>query len=129
MAYTVLGHGGLPFVDAGEQGLGAESEDLLQLVADHGNDGVVGKRPEVFGVRSGKEATEQCAIFWRAARELVVDEGCGQQTLAFAARDEESEAGREGLADLAVVAEADSYGGCVVDGGKFGGELGAADRE
>ena len=35
---------------------------------------------------------------------FVVDEGRGQQFLAFTARDEKSKAGRKGLADIAIVA-------------------------
>src|SRR5580704_4204217 len=74
MADAVLGHGGLPFVDAGEERCGAKAEDLLQVVADCGDDGVVGKLPDAFGVRSGEEAAEQGAIPGGAVGELIVDE-------------------------------------------------------
>ena len=126
MADAVLGHGGLPFIDAGEERRGAEAEDLLQFVADYGDDGVVGELPDIFRVRSGEEAAQQGAIFGGAVGELVVDEGCGQQALAFAAGHEKSEAGWERLADFAIVAEADGDGRAVGDGGEFGGEFGAA---
>ena len=62
-------------------------------------------------------------------REFVVDESGGQQLLAFAAGDEESEAGRKRFADVAVVAEADRDGGTVLDGGEFGGEFGTRDAK
>src|ERR1700691_1681208 len=99
VADAVLGHGGLPFIDTGKERLGAEAEDLPQLVADYGDNGVVGELPDAFGVRSGEKATQQGAVFGSAVGELAVDESCGQEALAFAARDEEPEAGREGFAD------------------------------
>ena len=87
VAYAVLRHGGFPFIDAGKERLGAEAEDLLEFVADDGDDGIVGKLPDVFGVCSGEKAAEKSAIVGGAVREFVVDEGCGQQAFAFAARD------------------------------------------
>ncbi len=95
MADAVLGHGGLPFIDAGEERSGAETEDLLQLLADDGDDGIVGRLPDVFGARSGEEAAQQGAIVRSAMRKFVMYERCGQQALAFAARNEKSEAGRK----------------------------------
>src|SRR5208283_347083 len=82
---AVLGHGGLPFVDAGEDRLGAQAENLLQLGAHDSDDLVVGEWPDIFGISSSKKTTQQGAIVGRAVRELVVDESCGQKALAFAA--------------------------------------------
>jgi len=61
MADAVLGHGELPLINPGEEWPGAEanSEDLLQFVADDGDDGVVGELPDVFRARSGKETAQQ----------------------------------------------------------------------
>ena len=129
MADAILRHGGLPFIDAGEERRGTQAKDLLQFVADDGDDCIVGKLPDIFGVRSGEEAAEQGAIFGSAVGEFVVDESRCEQALAFAARDEKSEAGRKRLADVAIVAEAHGDGRAVADGGKFGGELGAAGGE
>jgi len=117
VADGVLGHGGLPFVDAGEERRGEEAEDLLQFVADYRDDGVVRESPDAFCVRSGEEAAEQGSIGRGAVGELVVDESCGQEALAFTAGDEKSEAGRERLADVAIVAEAYGDGRGVGDGG------------
>ena len=50
MADFVLRHSGLPFIGAGEQGRGAEADDLLQFGANDGDDGVVGEIPDIFGV-------------------------------------------------------------------------------
>jgi hypothetical protein len=116
VADAVLGHGGLPFVDAGEEWHGTEAQDLLQFVPDHGDDGVVGFVPDVFCVRSGEEAAQKGAVLGSAVGELVVNEGCGQQALAFAAGHEESEAGRERLTDFAIIAEADGDGRTVAYG-------------
>jgi len=77
MAHTVLGHGRLPFVDAGEERRGTEAQDLLQFVADYGDDGVVGKLPDIFCVRSPEEAPQKGAVLGGTVGELVVDEGCG----------------------------------------------------
>ena len=95
VADAVLCHSGFPFIDAGEKRLRAETEDLLQFVADDGDDGVVGKLPDAFRSRSGEEAAQQGAIFGGAVGELVVDERRGQQAFAFAAGHEKSEAGWE----------------------------------
>ena len=129
MADAVLRHGGLPFVNAREERCGAEAEYLLQFVADDGDDGVVGKLPDAFRSRSGEEAAQQGAIFGGAVRKFVVDESRGQQAFAFTAGNEKSKAGWERLADFAIVTEADGDGGTVADGGEFGGESGARDRE
>jgi len=129
MADAVLGHGGLPFVNAGKERSGAEADDLLQFRAHNRDDGLVGKLPYIFGTRSGEEATEKSAIFGSAVRKFVVDECRGEQAFAFTARDEKSKTGRQRLADLAIVAEADGDGRAVADGGKFGGKLGTAGGE
>src|ERR1700691_3860292 len=129
VADAVLGHGGLPSIDAGEQGRGAEAEDLLQFVADCGDDGVIGELPDVVGVGAREEAAQQGAVVGGAMGEFVVNEGRGQQPLAFAAGYQKAEAGWERLAYVAVVAQADGDGRAVADGGKFGGKSGAADRE
>jgi hypothetical protein len=129
VADAVLGHGGLPFIDAGEERSGAEAEDLLQFGANDGDDGVVGKLPDVFGAGSGEEAAQQGAVRGGAVGEFVVDESGGQQAFAFTARDEKSEAGRERLADFAIVAETNGDGRAVADAGEFGGELGAGGKK
>jgi len=126
VADAVLGHGGLPFINAGEERSGAEADDLLQFGANDGDDGVVGKLPNVFGAGSGEKATEKSAVRRGAVREFVVDERGGQQAFAFTARDEKSETGRERLADVAIVAETNGDGRAVADAGEFGGELGTA---
>ena len=74
---VVLGHGVFPFVDAGEKRCGAEAENLLQFVANDGDDGVMGELPDIFGVRSGEEATQEGAVSGSTVRELVVNEGRG----------------------------------------------------
>ena len=61
VADAILRHGGLPLIDAGEERRGAEAEDLLQFISNDGDDGVVGKLPDVFGIRSGKGAAQQTA--------------------------------------------------------------------
>ena len=126
VADSILRHGGLPFINTSKQRCDAEAEDLLQFVADDGDDGIVGKLPEVFGVRSGEEAAQKGAILWGSVGKFIVNESGGQQALAFATRDEKSEAGRERLADFAVIAEADSDRGAVANCGKFGRKFGAA---
>ena len=126
MANAVLRHGGLPSVYPGKQRRGAKAEDLLQFVANHSDDGVIGKPAHVFGARSGEEAAQQGAIFRGAVRKFVVHESRGQQAFAFAARNEKSKTGRERLADLATVAEANRDGRAVADGGEFRGKLWAA---
>ena len=77
MPHAVLGHGGIPFVDAGEKRCGAQAQDLLEFAAHDGNDGVVGKVPEVCSVRSGEETAEQGAIVGSAVGKFVVDESGG----------------------------------------------------
>src|ERR1035441_5723317 len=129
MTDAVLGHGGLPFIDAGEERRGAEAEDLVQFVADYRDDGVAGKLPDIFRVRSGEEAAQKGAVFGGAVGELVVNEGRGQQALAFTAGHEKSEAGWKCLADVAIVAEADGNGRAVANAGEFGREFGAAEGE
>jgi hypothetical protein len=129
VAHSVLGHGGLPFIDAGEERRGAEAEDLLQFVADYGNDGVVGELPDIFRVGAGEETAEQGAILRGAVGELVVNECRGQQALAFGARHEKSEAGRELLADVAIIAEADGDRRAVTNAGEFGRKSEAAGGE
>ena len=42
VADSILRHGGLPLIDASKERCAAEAEDLLQFVADDGDDGVVG---------------------------------------------------------------------------------------
>ena len=41
MSDSILGHGGFPFVDAGEEWLGAQAKDLLEFVANDSDDLVV----------------------------------------------------------------------------------------
>jgi hypothetical protein len=54
---------------------------------------------------SALDPAEQGAVVGGAVGKLIVDEGGGEQLFAFAAGNEKSEAGREGLADIATVAE------------------------
>src|ERR1700733_15730115 len=111
MADAILRHGRLPFIYAGEEGRGSEADDLMQFGANDGDDGVVGKIPDIFCVRSGEEAAQQGAVFGRAMRKFIVDKGGGEEAFAFAARNKEAEAGRERLANLASVAETTRVGG------------------
>src|ERR1700733_5312189 len=106
VADAILRHGVLPFVDAGEERRGAQAENLLRFISNDGDDGVIGKLPDVFGIRSGEGAAEDGAIFGGAVREFVVNEGRGEQLLAFAARHEEAEAGRKRPPDATIIAEA-----------------------
>ena len=103
-----------------------KAEDMLQFVADDCDDGIIGKLPAVFCVRSGEEAAEQGAIRRGAVRKFIVDESCGQQAFTLAAGDEKSEAGGKRSPDFIIVTKANGDGGAVADSGEFGGELGAA---
>ena len=71
----------------------------------------------MFVACSAEEAADYGAIFGGAVGEFIVDEGGGQHAASGAARDEESETGREGAADFFVVAERDGDRRAVVDGG------------
>jgi len=117
---AVLRHSGLPFVDAGEERLGPQTHNLLQLVAHDGDDLMVSKRPHILGVPSCEEAAQQRSIVGSAMRKLVVDESRGQQFLAFAARHQKSKARGKRLANFAIKAEAYRDGGTVLDCSKFG---------
>src|SRR5579863_1023511 len=126
MSDGVLGHGRFPFVDAGEERLGFEAENLLQVLTDNVDDFLVGGIPDAGGVASCKETPEQGSILRGAMRKFVVDERGGQQALAFTARHEESETRRKRLAHSAIVAESHGDGRTVFDGTEFGGKFGAA---
>jgi hypothetical protein len=86
MAHAILRHRALPFVDASKQRHGAESEDLQQVIADDGNDGVIGEIPDAFRVRSGEGAAQHSTIRRCAVRKFVVHESGGKQALSFTAR-------------------------------------------
>src|SRR4029077_7969771 len=85
---------------------------------------MIGERPDILRISPSEEATQESPVVGGAMRELVVNESCRQQFLAFAAGHKKSKAGRKSLADLAVIAETYRDGGTVLDGGKFGGEFG-----
>src|ERR1700686_3847547 len=62
MPDAVLRHGRLPFVDAGEERLRTQAEDLLQFVAYDSDDLLVGEGPDFFRIPSGKETAQQGAV-------------------------------------------------------------------
>jgi len=64
MPDRVLRHRGLPFVDPGEQGLGAQAENLLKFIAHDPNNLIVAQRPDTLRISSRKKTTQQSAIFW-----------------------------------------------------------------
>ncbi len=70
-------HGRFPFIDAGEEGQGAEAENLLQFVANNRDDGVIGEIPELFSILSGEETAQQGAVAGGTMWKFVVDESCG----------------------------------------------------
>ena len=110
MSDAVLRHGGLPFVDAGEERLGTQAEDLLQFVAHDADDVIVGERPNVFSIHASKKAAQERAVLGSAMGEFVVNESRSQQLLSFTAWDKESEARWKRLTDSAIVTEADGDG-------------------
>ena len=57
MSHAVLRHRRLPLVDAREERLGAQSENLLQFIAHDSDDLAVGAGPDNFRVVSRKKAT------------------------------------------------------------------------
>src|ERR1700722_9459028 len=72
---AVLRHGRFPFVDTGEERLGAQAanlwtQDLLQFVAHDADDLIVAERPDLFRIPSGKKATQQGAVFRSTVREF-----------------------------------------------------------
>ena len=87
MTNTILRHRGFPFVDTGEQWLGAQSDDLLQFIAHDSDDLIVRERSYVLGIHSSKETTQQSAIVRGTMREFIVYESCSEQSLAFTTRD------------------------------------------
>ncbi len=106
MSHSVLRHRGLPLVHAREKRFGTQPENLLQFIANDTDDLIVCERPNIFGSRSGEKASEQGAVFRRAVRKFVVNESCREQSLALTSRNEESEARRKRLTNLAIVAQA-----------------------
>src|SRR5258708_22487407 len=114
MSDAILRHCRLALVDACDEGFVPETNDLrsknlLQFVAHDSDDVLVAQRPDALGISSRKEATQQCPVFWRAMRKLVVHERCSQQLLALAAGNQKSESGRKRLADVATVGQTYSY--------------------
>ncbi len=87
MADGILGHGGLPFIDAREERVGSESDDLAEFVADDLENLIFGGVEDLFVARAAQEAANDGAIFGGAVREFVVDERGGQHSASGAARD------------------------------------------
>src|SRR5215469_13232779 len=126
---AILGHGTLPFVNPGKERLGGETNDLLELGADDGEDLVLGEGQDLFIARSTEEAANEGAILGRAVGELVVHESSGEHALAFAAGHQKAEARRQRLAYCLVVAKGHGDRGAVVDPAKLMAEFGATHLE
>src|SRR5579864_1466058 len=86
VSYAILGHGALPLEHPREEGLGAQADDLVQLIAHDAQDVLIGERKDLFIACPAKEAPEKSAIVGSAMGELIMDEGCRKHALAFGAR-------------------------------------------
>jgi hypothetical protein len=129
VADSILGHRSLPFVDAGEEWLSVQSDDLAQLPADHVENLALRRLQNLFISRSTQEAADEGAILRSTVRELVVDECAGKHLFVFAAWHQETKAGRQSGTDLLVVSQSHSHGRAVVDGGKLSGETFAGEPQ
>ena len=127
VADGILRHGRLPFVDAGEQRLGIEGDDLAQFVANDLENLIFGRVEDLLVARAAEKAADDGAIFRSAVRKLVVNESGGEHAVAGAARNQKSEAGRKRAAHFFVVAERDRDRRAVVDLAKFAGRFSSAD--
>src|SRR3989442_516282 len=115
MAYAVLCHRTLPFVDTGEKRFGGEAEDLFQFVANDFQEFVVAAVQNPFIARTSQETADESAIFGSTVGKLVMDEGGRQHTSAFAARHQKAEAERQSTAHIVVVPERDCDGRAVAN--------------
>jgi hypothetical protein len=93
--------------------------DVLQFGTDDLQNLFFGNIEDRFIARAAEKAANDSAVFGRAVRKLVMDEGGGEHASAFAAGHEESETGRQGSTDSLIVSEGDGDRGTVADGGKF----------
>jgi hypothetical protein len=95
VTHVVLRHGPSPSIYATEKRLGHEAENLTQFFAYDAQDFIVWQLENRLIPRAAQEAPNKGAVFGRAMRKLVVHEGGGQHTFAFAARYQETEAWRQ----------------------------------
>ena len=104
MSDGLLRDGRLPFVDAAEEWLGLQSQNLLQFVADDSNNLIVGESPDIFRILSSKKASQQGAVFRSAIGEFVVHKSCRQQSLPSLRGTRNPKPGERDLADISIVA-------------------------
>src|SRR5262249_8442404 len=76
-----------------------------------------------FVARATQEASYDGAILGCAVRKFVVHEGGGEHAPPFAARNQESKAGRQRAADSLVVTESNRHGRTVTNLAKLGCQL------
>src|SRR6478752_2524698 len=95
VANRILGHRTLPAIDASEEWLRFQSNDLAKFLSHDTQDLIMCKLQHLLVAAAAKKAAQQCPIFRSAMRELGVHESCRQHALAFPARDQKPEAWRQ----------------------------------
>ena len=118
-----MGHGGLPFIDAGEQRFGIErwAKDLTQIVADNSQNLIFAVLQDLFVACTSEKAADESAILRGPVGKFVVNESRGQDATARAARNQKSEARWKSAADFFAVAERDCHRRTVLNLPQFTG--------
>src|SRR5262249_125870 len=111
-----------PAIDSGETWLGFEMQNVAKFADGNFKDLVIRGVQDLFVACPSEETADKSAILRRAGREFIVYKRACQHSSSFAARPQETEAGRKTAANFYTIPQRDGHRRTVLYGGEFVGE-------